>query len=84
MDYSPKNEKVCAFDHEEVGSQSMVGADSRTLEYWLRSVLYGVNGTDDAALVERAWPGVMSRSFLFSCDGAHALHPNYMGKHQAQ
>ena len=48
---------VVGFDHEEVGSQSMVGADSKTLEYWLRSALYGVqagSGVDDKVSLTRA------------------------------
>ncbi len=48
---------VVGFDHEEVGSQSMVGADSKTLEYWLRSALYGVQAgsrVDDKVSLTRA------------------------------
>eukprot|EP00920_Eleutheroschizon_duboscqi_P016712 GHVT01039557.1.p1 GENE.GHVT01039557.1~~GHVT01039557.1.p1 ORF type:complete len:422 (-),score=113.15 GHVT01039557.1:132-1397(-) len=66
-----------AFDHEEVGSQSWTGADSDILTNWLRRFSEGLG---EAADLERR----LGASFLISVDMAHALHPNYADKHQAQ
>lgn len=58
-------------DHEEVGSQSDIGA----------------NGNMLLALLERMCPGIedrhrmLSRSTLLSVDNAHGIHPNYADKH---
>lgn len=56
-------------DHEEVGSQSAVGADGplleRTLSMW---------GQPDYML---------EHSRLFSVDNAHGVHPNFADKHAA-
>lgn len=54
-------------DHEEVGSQSSVGADGPMLERALQD-WYGE-------------PGSMDISLMFSADNAHGVHPNYADKH---
>lgn len=70
---------IVLHDHEEVGSQSASGASS----LFLRSVLgraansFAGSGTD---ALERA----LARSLLVSVDMAHAIHPNYADKHDAQ
>lgn len=62
---------VALFDHEEVGSQSDIGA----------------NGNMLLAFIERLAPSVEQRyqllanSMLMSVDNAHGIHPNYPQKH---
>ncbi len=55
-------------DHEEIGSQSTVGADgpllAKCLAHW---------GGD--------WAQVVDASMMVSADNAHGLHPNYLDKH---
>ncbi|WP_246164722.1 M18 family aminopeptidase [Litorivicinus lipolyticus] len=55
-------------DHEEIGSQSTVGADgpllAKCLDHW---------GGD--------WERVVEDSMMVSADNAHGLHPNYIDKH---
>jgi len=64
---------VCSFDNEEVGSASNRGAASNLMLSTMRR-LHG------AKLFEAA----VQRSILISCDMAHAVHPNWSGKHEAQ
>jgi len=74
-----------AFDHEEVGSVSYVGANSNAMETWLKWIHESLNttlGKTDAG--ENDYNRMIQRSFLFSADGVHGLHPNYAGKHQAE
>lgn len=58
----------CLFDNEEVGSLTRQGADST----FLCDTLTGV--CDALGLSTRR---MLARSFLASCDNAHALHPNH-------
>eukprot|EP01055_Gregarina_sp_Pseudo9_P000494 Gregarina_sp_Pseudo_9__493@NODE_1313_length_1694_cov_60_141994_g1234_i0_p1_GENE_NODE_1313_length_1694_cov_60_141994_g1234_i0NODE_1313_length_1694_cov_60_141994_g1234_i0_p1_ORF_typecomplete_len495_score167_56Peptidase_M18/PF02127_15/1e128Peptidase_M42/PF05343_14/0_32_NODE_1313_length_1694_cov_60_141994_g1234_i02081623 len=69
------------FDHEEIGSQSTVGADSCLLQNWLLDILElcGVSPATAPSVLRRA----VRSSLLLSCDAAHAVHPNYASKHQA-
>lgn len=62
-------------DNEEVGSQTKQGADSAMLTMLLEKIYAGF-GMDKAALDEAVF-----RSFLFSVDVAHALHPNHPEKY---
>ena len=62
---------LAAFNHEEVGSASTTGAGGPLLERVL-SKLAGAIGDP----VE-----VYANSLLVSADAAHAVHPNYPGKH---
>lgn len=65
-----------AFDHEEVGSESVTGAAGPLLDFVLR----------------RVWPAyrlplppgspAVTRSFCLSADAAHAVHPNYLEFHE--
>ncbi|ESW09930.1 hypothetical protein PHAVU_009G167900 [Phaseolus vulgaris] len=68
---------VALFDHEEVGSDSAQGAGSPVM---LNAVTRVTNsfGTKPNLLEKAA-----QRSYLVSADMAHALHPNYMEKHEA-
>lgn len=61
---------VCT-DHEEVGSSSCCGADGPFLEDLLQRLL------PDAEQRIRC----LQRSILVSADNAHALHPNFIDKH---
>jgi len=56
-------------DHEEVGSESYVGAAGP----FLKSVLERVSGPDFTMSI--------AKSTMISCDNAHAVHPNYSEKH---
>ncbi|WP_345974387.1 M18 family aminopeptidase [Sulfurimonas sp. HSL3-7] len=61
---------VCS-DHEEVGSESTSGAAGSFLESVLRRM------TADFESYTR----LTRKSVMISCDNAHAVHPNYAGKH---
>lgn len=61
---------VCS-DHEEVGSQSAVGAQGPMLE----SVLRRVAGD------EISWQRAIANSMMISADNAHGIHPNFSDKH---
>lgn len=63
---------VALFNHEEVGSNSAVGAASSFLESIASRVLSDKNNQFSKS---------MAQSFLISADMAHAVHPNYAGKH---
>ncbi|XP_031485740.1 probable aspartyl aminopeptidase isoform X2 [Nymphaea colorata] len=68
---------VALFDHEEVGSNSAQGAGSPAMLDALGRVTNGFSSSD-SKLIEKA----IQKSFLVSADMAHALHPNYMSKHE--
>eukprot|EP00659_Diplonema_papillatum_P002263 gene2263-3495_t len=66
------------YDHEEVGSNSAVGAASKFTNDILRrisSCFSSSNVAQEEAIVN---------SFVLSVDGVHGVHPNYPEKHQAQ
>ncbi|CAA2992816.1 probable aspartyl aminopeptidase [Olea europaea subsp. europaea] len=67
---------VALFDHEEVGSSSAQGAGSPVMFDALSRITSSFSS--DAKLL----PKSIQRSFLVSADMAHALHPNYMDKHE--
>ena len=72
---SPNQPALIVFnDHEEVGSQSTSGAAGPFLEAVLRRLYPEVQD------FER----MIHQSFLMSADNAHAIHPNYQGKHDLQ
>lgn len=66
------------FDNEEVGSRSRQGALSTFLREALQRVSAALGRTDEEHL--RA----IARSFLVSCDNAHAVHPNHPELFDAQ
>lgn len=66
---------IAIYDHEEVGSQSASGARSS----FLLDLLGRLTAGDRNAL-----PRALSRSLLVSADMAHAVHPNYVDKHDKQ
>ncbi|MBN2816162.1 MAG: M18 family aminopeptidase [Campylobacterales bacterium] len=62
-----------ASDHEEVGSESTSGAGGSFLENTLRRMF---SDYEEYTQMTRS-------SLLVSADNAHAIHPNYPGKHDA-
>ncbi len=68
---------IAMFDHEEIGSNTYVGADSE----YLRSVLYRI--TQNLGVEkEKEFQRIMRRSMFLSCDMAHSVHPNFPEFHQ--
>ena len=64
---------MCAFmDHEEVGSETHVGADGTFLQETL------------ARIAGESYGKLMRRSLMVSCDNAHAQHPNFPSKHESE
>lgn len=68
---------VALFDHEEVGSNSAQGAGSPVMFDALSRITSSFISSNEQ-LLEKA----IQRSFLVSADMAHAIHPNYMDKHE--
>ncbi|WP_428738754.1 M18 family aminopeptidase [Sulfurimonas sp.] len=62
-----------ANDHEEVGSESTSGAGGSFLESTLKRMFPSF---DD-------YMGMVRSSLMVSADNAHAIHPNYPSKHEA-
>lgn len=67
---------VALFDHEEVGSNSAQGAGSPVMLDALSRITSSFSSNSE--LLKKA----IQRSFIVSADMAHALHPNYMDKHE--
>jgi aspartyl aminopeptidase len=65
---------IALFDNEEIGSRSKQGADSQILTMIMKKI------ADALSVDEIALNDCLSRGFLLSVDGAHALHPNYVAK----
>ena len=67
---------VALFDHEEVGSQSVTGAESHFLPRVLERISRrGGRSYDDHART-------LASSLCLSADMAHAVHPNYESRHE--
>ena len=66
---------VALFDHEEIGSQSTVGAQSSFLSNVLER-LFAAAGLTRAEFLE-----IISKGHCVSSDNAHAVHPNYAERH---
>jgi len=69
---------VVLFDHEEIGSESTTGAGSPLLGNTLERVA-AVLGADRSTYLQ-----ALERSWCLSADGAHAVHPNYIDRHEPQ
>lgn len=67
------NVLVC-FDNEEVGSSTKQGADSNMLSNVLERIVLAKGGNR-----EDLFRG-LAKSFMISCDAAHAIHPNNSAK----
>lgn len=70
---------IALYDHEECGSRSAVGASSTVL----RDVLGRIAVAYPQGQVQ-AFERAMASSMLVSADMAHAIHPNYADKHDAE
>jgi aspartyl aminopeptidase len=64
---------VVLYDHEEVGSRSAQGAASD----FLRSCLQRLSGA-----AAEDYHRAVAKSFLISADMSHAIHPNYVDRHE--
>jgi aspartyl aminopeptidase len=63
---------IALFDHEEVGSDSVAGAGSAVLPRILERLMDS----------REAFHQACARSTCVSADMAHAVHPNYAGRHE--
>lgn len=64
------------FDHEEVGSESAYGAASGFVPRALERIVTARGGSRDEYL------RMLASSICLSADMAHAIHPNYEGRHE--
>ena len=69
------------FDHEEVGSTSSQGAGSPVMASAVERISAALNG---GSLNPDLYNACIRKSFILSIDQAHAIHPNYSSKHEAQ
>lgn len=69
---------IC-FDNEEIGSDTAHGAGSTLMQ----EIMERVATSFEEGKKSFSLPLAIRHSFLFSCDMAHALHPNYRSKHEA-
>mmetsp|Transcript_123246 Transcript_123246/g.200512 ORF Transcript_123246/g.200512 Transcript_123246/m.200512 type:complete len:515 (+) Transcript_123246:2-1546(+) len=70
---------IALFDHEEVGSDSTVGAGSPIMGEAVRRI---TTATAGGSFSDDLTNAATRRSFVLSVDMAHAVHPNYQAKHQ--
>ena len=68
---------IVLYDHEEVGSSSAVGAASPIVAEAVKRISTALN-KDDPDVYDQC----IRRSFVVSSDQAHAVHPNYVNKHE--
>jgi aspartyl aminopeptidase len=66
---------IALFDHEEVGSASVTGASGPILETIIERLLLAAGGSRDD--LHRT----LAASSCVSADNAHAVHPNYVERH---
>jgi len=69
------------FDHEEVGSTSAQGAGSPVMASAVERIAAALNG---GTMNPDLYNACIRKSFILSIDQAHAIHPNYAAKHEAQ
>lgn len=63
------NVLIC-YDNEEVGSKTKQGADSENLPHILERIVLAMGKGREEYLMS------LAKSFMISCDSAHAVHPN--------
>lgn len=63
---------ITLFNHEEIGSVSTTGAESSIIPSFLQRL----------SPTPAAYAQSVARSFLLSADMGHAVHPNYVSKHE--
>lgn len=66
---------MAVFDNEETGSGTKQGAASPVLEHVVRRIVTCLGGS------EEDYMRAVANSFMISADNAHAIHPNYVEKH---
>jgi len=69
---------IVLYDHEEVGSNSAVGAASPVMCDAVRRIAAALHSSNDPDIYESC----IRNSFCVSSDQAHAIHPNYASKHE--
>ncbi len=69
------------YDHEEVGSRSAQGAAGSFLASTLDRLVAGQGGRSEAETAQ-AGARALARSMLISADMAHAVHPNFVDRHE--
>ena len=74
----PMTRVIAFYDHEEVGSDSAQGAGSPFLKDILERLTLDSNNSREIFFRS------MANSFFISADMAHAVHPNYLEKHDAR
>ena len=67
---------IALFDHEEIGSQSSHGAGGPMLEHVLERLSSAGGSSRSEYLLS------LQRSHCVSADNAHAVHPNYVDRHE--
>lgn len=72
---TPCIDVLACFNHEEIGSGSDEGAAGPLLDHVLERTGRAL-GADAEQLHQ-----MYARSVVLSCDGAHAVHPNYTDRH---
>ena len=65
---------LAMFDHEEIGSETYVGANSEFLKTVLQRICKSQNLQSEP---------LIRKSFFLSCDMAHSVHPNFSSNHQS-
>lgn len=71
---------IMLFDHEEIGSTSAQGANSNMAQECTERIFAAACPEATREDYFRA----IHRSYMISADMAHAVHPNYVEKHQPQ
>ena len=72
------------YDHEEIGSNSNVGAASPILKEAVKRISAVLNSKDNKNSIELfdLYEATVRKSFVLSSNRAHAVHPNYASKHE--
>jgi aspartyl aminopeptidase len=84
LDDEPGIRLISLFDHEEIGSQTAQGADSNLLPAVIRRLsVLPAEGSSPAPPSSSAYEETLIKSMLWSCDQAHAVHPNYGAKYES-
>ena len=72
---------IACFDHEEIGSNSAVGAGSPVMKEAVERITAAFSQNAHSRDPE-THASAVRQSFILSVDQAHAVHPNYSSKHE--